>query len=197
MADKPRSYDAVQTREGIISHAKVLFSKKGYGGVSISDICRAAGCSKGSIYHHFNSKEDLFIQLARSAFESSWDDWDKRSAGYASASDKVHAYAEQFARHANLSLTKAGEDFISSLPAGSEALESFTEILTGYVKRFERLIEEGIDSGEFKSSNAAETAFILLSCYSGLAGNVRMMDKEEAVKLYRTAAGILLDGIRQ
>jgi TetR/AcrR family transcriptional regulator, transcriptional repressor for nem operon len=48
------------TREYIIEQAYRLFLMKSYEAVSISDISKAIGFTKGALYHHFKNKEDLF-----------------------------------------------------------------------------------------------------------------------------------------
>lgn len=40
-----------------------LFYKKGYYNTSIDDILKELSLSKGAFYHHFDSKEDFFIQI--------------------------------------------------------------------------------------------------------------------------------------
>jgi TetR/AcrR family transcriptional repressor of nem operon len=47
-------------KERIITEALVLFSTKGYMSTSIVDILERAQASKGGLYNHFASKEDLF-----------------------------------------------------------------------------------------------------------------------------------------
>jgi len=47
-------------RERIIQESLRLFSLKGFTGTSITDILTAAGASKGGLYNHFKSKEDIF-----------------------------------------------------------------------------------------------------------------------------------------
>lgn len=48
------------TREYIIDQAYSLFLTHSYEAVSISDISKAIGFTKGALYHHFKSKEELF-----------------------------------------------------------------------------------------------------------------------------------------
>lgn len=43
----------------IVRTCVALFLRKGYIGTSVSDIANACGIKKGSIYHHFHSKEDM------------------------------------------------------------------------------------------------------------------------------------------
>ena len=40
-----------------------LFSSTGYNKASVDDICAQAGISKGAFYHHFKSKQELFLAL--------------------------------------------------------------------------------------------------------------------------------------
>src|SRR5687767_15428855 len=47
------------TKEKILKKSGVLFNTKGYKATSISDITDATGLTKGAIYRHFKSKEEL------------------------------------------------------------------------------------------------------------------------------------------
>lgn len=47
----------------ILNAAAELFSAKGYDRCSIRDIAREAGLLPGSVYHHFASKEDLYVAV--------------------------------------------------------------------------------------------------------------------------------------
>jgi TetR/AcrR family transcriptional regulator, transcriptional repressor for nem operon len=51
------------TKEYIIDEAFKLFLSQSYEAVSISDICNAIGLTKGALYHHFKSKEELFYAV--------------------------------------------------------------------------------------------------------------------------------------
>lgn len=48
-----------KTKEQILSVSAKLFLEKGYDKTSIQDIIDALGMSKGAIYHHFKSKEEI------------------------------------------------------------------------------------------------------------------------------------------
>lgn len=51
------------TRSKILHTALELFSKNGYDATSVAEICQKAEVSKGAFYHHFPSKQDLFMAL--------------------------------------------------------------------------------------------------------------------------------------
>ena len=55
-------------REELIAAAAKIFSARGYGGASLREICAAAGILAGSMYHHFRSKEDLFVSVHAEGF---------------------------------------------------------------------------------------------------------------------------------
>src|SRR5512139_2262223 len=56
----PTSSDAV---ERILTAAEVLFAEQGFDAVSMNAIAERAGVSKANIFHHFNSKNDLYIAV--------------------------------------------------------------------------------------------------------------------------------------
>jgi TetR/AcrR family transcriptional regulator, cholesterol catabolism regulator len=55
-------------REELIAAAARIFSARGYEGASLREICAAAGILAGSMYHHFRSKEDLFVSVHAEGF---------------------------------------------------------------------------------------------------------------------------------
>ena len=52
-----------QTRDRIVVVAANLFYRKGYTATSIADISSALGATKGALYHHFESKEAIFLAV--------------------------------------------------------------------------------------------------------------------------------------
>ena len=53
----------IQTRRNIIEKSLQLFSVKGYYNTSVSDILDATGLTKGGLYGHFASKEDIWYAV--------------------------------------------------------------------------------------------------------------------------------------
>lgn len=52
-----------ETHANILEAAQKLFSRTGYAAASVKDICDEAGVSKGAFYHHFPSKQAVFLAL--------------------------------------------------------------------------------------------------------------------------------------
>jgi AcrR family transcriptional regulator len=51
------------TRQRLLDAAARVFAERGYHGVSVDAVAEAAGFSKGAVYWHFASKEDLLVRL--------------------------------------------------------------------------------------------------------------------------------------
>jgi AcrR family transcriptional regulator len=49
-----------RTREALLSQCLHLFAQRGFSSTSLDDIARAAGVTKGAIYWHFASKDEIF-----------------------------------------------------------------------------------------------------------------------------------------
>lgn len=56
---KQSEEDLNKGREKILMAARACFSKQGFAGTSIKDIQDSAGFSRGNLYHHFKTKEEI------------------------------------------------------------------------------------------------------------------------------------------
>jgi TetR/AcrR family transcriptional repressor of nem operon len=79
---------AAENRERIIDAAGALFRAKGFGGIGVADIMKAADLTHGGFYGHFASKDDLVAQASRRTMARAAEKW-KRVV--AAAADKPYA----------------------------------------------------------------------------------------------------------
>jgi len=54
---------SLKTRADILVAASECFARNGYDATGVAEICAAAGVSKGAFYHHFKTKQALFLAL--------------------------------------------------------------------------------------------------------------------------------------
>ncbi len=88
-----RADQSQATREALIAAAHGLFAEKGFAGVATEEIVRAAGVTRGALYHHFDGKRELFAavyedverqlveRIAASAMASAGDPMEALQAG--------------------------------------------------------------------------------------------------------------------
>lgn len=56
--------DAARTAQRILESANELFAARGFAEVSLDDVARAAGVTRGAVYHHYDNKTGLFTAVA-------------------------------------------------------------------------------------------------------------------------------------
>jgi TetR/AcrR family transcriptional regulator, transcriptional repressor for nem operon len=61
--------EAERSRERIIEVASKLFRERGFDGIGVADLMKAAGLTHGGFYRHFTSKEDLMAQATAHALD--------------------------------------------------------------------------------------------------------------------------------
>ena len=61
------SRPAPEGARSILEAAAALFAREGYGPVSVSQIAEAAGVCKANVFHHYESKETLFMAVMQDA----------------------------------------------------------------------------------------------------------------------------------
>lgn len=76
---KKRERDPSGTRQALIDATVRLMLKQGFAGTSVDMICKEAGLTKGSFFHHFSSKESIgkaavewWGQMGTSLYSVAW-----------------------------------------------------------------------------------------------------------------------------
>lgn len=185
-----------QTKKKIADAARALFVQKGYKATSIEDIVKSTGCSAGNIYYHFKNKEGLFLHLIED-WNKEWEEtWLAKEPLYPTTIDKLYGMAEHLAYdQLNHPLIKAIDEFFYNVEKNSEVEERINEMVKGYIDFNRDLLQRGIDSGEFETSNVTGLAIILDSLMYGLNQHTRRMERDEALAAYRLAMDVFLHGI--
>ena len=87
-ASTPRSRKGIATRARLVDAAKAVFEDVGFFDARVSDIVERAGLSHGSFYHYFDSKEQVFREVAQAID-------DELSAGMALVLDRESTASPQ------------------------------------------------------------------------------------------------------
>ncbi len=164
-------------RREIIEAAMKAFSSNGYKRVSMDDIAREAGLSKGTCYKYFKTKEELFLACV-----------DRSVAGF-------FDYLEETGRSAEGALQRLlmrGMAFITRYPefyfmmndinseaaSGNQRMARKAISVYGEVARYlARDIEEGVAEGVFRAGIDAESVGYSLISIVEFVGRMYMMDE--------------------
>ncbi len=66
-----------ENRERILDAAAQLFRERGFAGIGVADLMKAAGLTHGGFYGHFGSKEELMAEASSRAMAQSLDQWQR------------------------------------------------------------------------------------------------------------------------
>ena len=69
----------IKTKNSILRAAVECFAEYGFEATDVNKICKKVGLTKGAFYHHFTSKQDLFLELL--------DGWINKIGGHLKPSD--------------------------------------------------------------------------------------------------------------
>lgn len=147
------------TRARIIESATGLFIERGYHDTSIADILEVAAVSRGALYHHFGSKEDVFAAVFVSR---STDAVRRASQSVSVASSPLERLVEACTAWLDVVADPAfGRILLDEGPAAlgwqrCRTLEESTSL--GAMRRG---VAAAVDSGEIRISSVAVTARLI------------------------------------
>jgi TetR/AcrR family transcriptional repressor of nem operon len=96
------------TKEKILKKSGILFNTKGYKATSISDITDATGFTKGAIYRHFKSKEELEKETLYHLSSIMFGETRQRIKEQLTAGDKLRAVFRYFESYITDPVVKGG-----------------------------------------------------------------------------------------
>jgi AcrR family transcriptional regulator len=187
---------ANDTRDRLLAAARQLIEEGGYGAASVAAIADRAGVAAGTLYRHFASKEDLFVEVFRSVCEH--EEQAMRSAAAAlgnsaPAIERLEAVLTTFARRAlrnpRLAWALIAEPVDPRVDAERIAYrERYAELIaTG--------LAAGISEGQLPTQDVRLTAAALVGgCGEALVGPLSppasgAPDAEEIVEALRAFVG--------
>lgn len=180
----------------ILEEASKLFIEKGYDSTSIQDIINnLGGLSKGAIYHHFKSKEEIFdavcekINSETTAYYDKLRD-DKTMNGYEKLKIVMGSGCENPGSDVILAMT----DKIMSDPkfVMTQVLESYEVVVPDYI---EPIIMQGIGDGSIKTDYPKELAEVIVTLMNIWVNPVLAKSTPEEMRRKVEFLGMILKGI--
>ncbi|AGL00553.1 TetR/AcrR family transcriptional regulator [Desulfoscipio gibsoniae] len=160
-------------REQILSNALKLFARKGLAATKITDISTASNISQGLLYHYYKSKEQIFVELLRDAY-------DKMIAAALvleslplSPLEKIKMAIEKLLQGFDENKDTAYYYLLINQASIFEAIpDEAKEIVKGRFLLYDvitRIITDGQKDGTFKKYDAKDMAVVFWTSLNGLA----------------------------
>jgi AcrR family transcriptional regulator len=156
----------------IIETALATISTHGCANVTMADICRAAGMSKGGLAHYYQSKKSLFMAVFKEFFQRIFQRGKETMAGYSNPLDQLLSFGWLY--DANDPEATLGYpilfDFMSIAVHDDEYREIFSNWINNWIDLLKQPIIEGKKQKLFsRDMDPDSTARSISAIYQGIA----------------------------
>ena len=180
-------------RDAIVAAAADLFRSEGVHAASMAKIREASGASAGSIYHHFDSKDDIVIAVAQQAVVEPLRGLIEQNAGAVLSPGEIFRLVVQTVAAGDLQPA-----LIVQLWAASSADEELRTLVRGQVVGLQHslfaLVARWLEAEGLDVSRAGTVARLTVGQAMGLLTQ-RSLDPGFDHDVYVTEAALLLDGL--
>mgnify|MGYP000623934837 FL=1 len=158
------------TKKLIREKAACLFAQKGYKNVTMKDICAITGLSRGGLYRHYDSPQQIFSEIVDMLMNSQDNELSEKMAAGLPARQILEEILERYRMEmldSSTSLSVAIYEFFSeNFSDGQDNL-----LLRQYqysVDMWSEFLSYGIKRGEFKKVDCKEVIDIIIFSYQGV-----------------------------
>jgi len=175
------------TKERILQEALHIFAQQGYEGARMDKIASEVGITKASLYFHFKSKEEIFLELFQTIVQKYAVKMKSIVENDINLSIMEHLKAI-YREYLEYNWDNAEMDFWNRIyyvaPSGlrEEIIFQTSESKNVFLRDLTQLMEEGITRGELRPINAsymATTFYYVLTCIDLSSG---LMTQEQALE---------------
>ncbi len=158
-----RQVNSLETKNTIYNTALTLFAKHGYDKVTIEDIAKYAGVSKGTFYTHFKSKDHVFLEQFEK-IDNHYERMLKNVDPQESASNRLLIYARALTGYCS---DMAGVNIMKIVYANQISVTTkATKLLNDETRKLYSLVHEivvlGQERGEFRTDISSHDLLIMI-----------------------------------
>ena len=200
-----RSERKALSRRRILDAAKVVFFRDGFASANLDMVADYAGVAKGTLYRYFESKADLYVEVLAEDGRGFIAKFAESAREGATAALRIRSmsrfYFEHWAAHPDyfrIFWAIDNQDMIGEVPDRivQEVSRSWEDSLT----LVSRVLDAGVQAGEFKKCDTWEVATILWTTANALiqqdaTAAMRSIRRGSLQDVYRDALDLLVDGL--
>lgn len=178
---------AEHTKELIRREAYRLFAAKGFRAVTMADLCRQTGLSRGGLYRYYSNTSQIFAEIL-SEQPSITDRIQRRESAAAILKDLLSLLRQEILDQGS-SLSLAIYEYAA---LGNQEL--FARLHRQAKERWTGLLQYGIETGQFRQVDSSQVSDLILYYYQGLRlwSRVDPCDIQTADRYVQTIENLLL-----
>ena len=149
---------AEETRSRIMAEAERHFRTLGYNKTTVADIAKACGMSPANVYRFFDSKASINEAIAKVMLGEVEDRAEEILARDTSAADRLRSFlveVHEMTRERYLDQSQVHEMVAAAIAERWHVIEDHVRHMRAVLQK---IIEDGLRSGEFRSADAASSA---------------------------------------
>ena len=159
-----------QKRKFILETARKVFIEKGFKNVTMKDIVEACDISRGGLYLYFNSPREIFLEVLKLEASEADDVFSNNIPEDATAADILALFLKEqkkelLRKKNNLTMATYEFYFAEDIPRKDNILKKQFD---SAVKIIQKLIEAGVENGEFYCEDSQGTARNIMFVLEGL-----------------------------
>ena len=150
----------------LLAAALSLFVEKGFAATRAEEVAKRAGVSKGTLFLYFSSKEDLFKAVVRESISGRFHEWSAERDHYEGSSadllrDCLTTWWERIGSTQAAGITKLMLTESGNFPELAAFYES--EVIVPGTALIQRILQRGMDSGEFRPLDLRYGSFLVMA----------------------------------
>jgi AcrR family transcriptional regulator len=165
----PRPDVSEERKDQIMNAAEDVFAQKGFSDARMDDIAEETGLSKGTLYLYYKSKDDLIIAILDRIFQREFRAFENLDLATISATEAIWAFVDTTAKDIKMMmrLLPITYEFMGLAFRNKFVRKTFKTYLNHYLDILIPVIQQGIDSGEFRPADPKEVAIAMGALLEG------------------------------
>ena len=165
----PRPDVSEERKDQILDAAAVVFAEKGVHESRMDDIVEKSGLSKGSLYWYFKSKDEILLGIFERMFAREFNELEKLAGDQGSAYERLILFTDTVIQDVSrmLRLMPIAYEFLSLAFRRKLFQDAFKIYINKFMEILLPIIQQGIESGEFRKVSPSEAGIAIGSIIEG------------------------------
>jgi AcrR family transcriptional regulator len=195
----PRPDVSEERKDQILDAATDVFAEKGFNDARMDDIVEESGLSKGTLYWYFKSKDEIILSIFERIFAREFAEHENLVDAEGTATERLLHFTDRTCDDVRgmLRLMPLAYEFMAWAFRRKFVQDAFKHYMNKYMDILIPVIQQGIDSGEFRDIDPHAAAITTGAIFEGTI-LLWVYDKDfvEPEKHIKEGITLLLEGMK-